>query len=278
MSAPLLSVILPNYNHGKFLPKCFAGLLAQTMKDFEVIVVDDGSSDNSASLIANYAQHDPRVKAEYFPQNRGLQAAFQNITARATGKYLYPAGADDFVINKDFFALAVAALEQDPRPAGFYGITGIYLSEKEKLVESCGTAEVEGYNPPLQCTQGFLRCRSVVTSTSCVWRHDLFRKYNFDELIKTYGPQTDFFVNHALAFTHGMTYQRTPFACQRIFEAKTSYSANLDLWKSARYFSELERGLRQLNVAYPEIETDWARWRAFWMMDTIRKSGVLPVG
>jgi glycosyltransferase involved in cell wall biosynthesis len=277
MPAPLLSVTLANYNHGHFLPKCFAGLLAQTFTNFEIVITDDGSTDGSQDLIREYAARDPRIRPHFFPENRGIAAATANLFGRTTGKYLYSGAADDFVINKDFFLHAVTALEHDPRPAGFYGITGIYLSEKEKLVESCGTAEVEGYNTPLQCAQGFIKCRSVVTSPSCIWRSDLLLKYwaqDNERLFKLMGPQVDFYVCHALAFTYGMHYQKNPYACQRIFEAKTNYSANLHLWETASRYAELEKGLRATGITYPEIEADWMRWRAYWMIDVIKKSGV----
>jgi len=281
MSSPRLSVLIANFNHGRFLEKCFAGYLGQKFTDFEIIITDDGSTDGSQEIIRQYARQDPRFRPEYFPKNRGLAAACENLFGRAAGKYFYCGAADDFVINKDFFLHGVTALEQDPRPAGFYGITGIYQAEKEKLVMSCGTAEVEGYNTPLQCAEGFLKCRSVVTGPSCLWRRELILNYwgpdkNAD-LFRRFGPQVDFYVSHALAFTYGMYYEKSPFACQRIFEAKTNYSANMHLWETAGRYAELEKGLREVGLSYPEMEADWARWRAYWMMDVIRKSGISNV-
>jgi len=181
------------------------------------------------------------------------------------------------VINKDFFQKAVTALESDPRPAGYYGITGIYLAEKEKLVDGCGTAEVEGYNTPRQCLEGFLKCRSVVTSPSCIWRRDIFNKHggaSLDQIFPNLGPQLDFYQNHVMATTYGMCYEKAPFACQRIYEARSNYSSNLHLWDTAGRYAEIEKGLRAVGQTYPEMEADFFRWRAFWMADTIKKSGV----
>jgi glycosyltransferase involved in cell wall biosynthesis len=278
MSQPTLTVCLANFNHGRFLPQCFAGLLGQTFTDFEIVITDDGSTDGSQDIIKEYASRDARIRPEFFPQNRGIAAATANLFSRVRGRYLYSGAADDFVINKQFFARAVGALEADPRPAGFYGIMGVYLAEKEKLVNSCGTAETVGYNTPRQCAEGFLQCRSVVTSPSCIWRSHLLLKYwapDNDDLFRRLGPQIDFYVCHALAFTYGMTYEKTPFACQRIFEARTNYSANLHLWDTASRYAELEKGLRAIGMTYPEMEADWMRWRAFWMTDVIQKSGAL---
>jgi len=274
---PLISVIVPNYNHGRFLPKCLAGLLRQSMTDFEIVLTDDGSTDGSQDIIREHARQDSRIRANFFPTNLGVIKACQDITHRASGKYLYSAAADDFVIGMDFFKNAVTALEQDSRPAGFYGITGIVQAETGKLVLSCGTAEVTGYNTPLQCAQGFINCRYVVTSPSTIWRRDLFMKHGgaeMDQLFPKLGPQVDFFLCHLLAFTYGMYYEKTPFACQRIFAAKTNYSANMHLWETASRYAELEKGLRAVGLDYPGMEEDWFRWRAYWMLDTIRKSGV----
>lgn len=277
MRAPLVSVLTPNYNHGRYLQKCLAGVFYQTFTDFEFLITDDGSTDDSRSIIEEAARKDSRVKPLFFEKNRGVVAAMENLMERAQGKYMYWVAADDFVINKDFFQKGVTALEKDPRPAGFYGITGIYLAEKEKLTGGCGTAEVEGYNTPRQCTEGFLKCRSVASGPGCFWRRDLYSKHGGMELASLYpalGPQLDFYINHALAFMYGLIYEKTPFACQRVFEAKSNISANMHLWKVAAHYAELEKALRKIAITYPDMEADWMRWRAFWMIDTINKSGV----
>lgn len=278
MSQPLISIFLCNYNHGRYLKQCFRGYQAQTYQNFEIVLTDDGSTDGSQEIIRSYAESDPRFRVNYFPQNRGVRAAFIDASSRTTGKYIYGGAADDFIVNKDFFQKAIDVLESDPRPAGFYGITGIYLAEKEKLTGGMGTAVTSGYNSPAQCCEGFLKCRAVVTSSSCVFRREHFMQYGGAEmgkLIDDLGPQMDFFLNHAMAFRHGMTYENTLFACQRVYEARTNYSANLQLWETARRFEEMERRLRPAATAYPGVEQDWFRWRAFWMTDTIQKSGAL---
>jgi glycosyltransferase involved in cell wall biosynthesis len=278
MSKPLVSVFLGNYNHAKYLKQCFRGFQCQTYENFEIVITDDGSTDDSVALIREYAAQDPRIKPNFFPKNRGIRASFIDATNRIAGKYVYPSAADDFVVNKDFFQKAVDALETEPRPAGYYGITGVYVAEKEKLTGGMGTAVAPGCNTPLQCYEGFLKCRAVVTSPSCIFRTDMYMAGGGREmgaLIDRFGPQMDFYLNHALAARHGMIFENTLFACQRVFEAKTNYSSNQHLWATAERFAELEKGLREVGLTYPEMETDWVKWRAFWMMDTIKKSGAL---
>ncbi len=279
MSTPLLSVCFSNFNHGRYLAQCFAGILNQSFPDFEVVVTDDGSTDGSQDIIREYERSDPRIKANYFSSNRGIAPAFQDIFSRMKGRYLYGGAADDFVINKDFFQKALTALEKDPRPAGFYGITGIYIAETEKLGGAMGTAETEGYNTPTQCCEGLLKYRSIVTSPSCIWRSELYFKQgggDFKDLITHLGPQADYYLNHAMAWQYGMHYEKTPFACQRVFQSASSYSGsgNNNLWALAARLCEMEKRLRTINVSYPDIEKDWLRWRALNLLDTIKKSGV----
>ena len=207
MSDPLVSVYFANYNHARYLPKCLGGLLAQSYANFEVVITDDGSTDGSPDLIRQYARADERIKPNFFPKNRGILEAYPDALGRTSGKYIYSAASDDFVVNRDFFRIAVAALEADPRPAGFYGLCGVYLSEKEKIVSGMGTAEASGYNTPLQCAEGFIKCRSVVTTPSSLWRRDLYLQHGgttMRELVESMGPSSDFYQVHALAFQYGI--------------------------------------------------------------------------
>lgn len=72
--APRLSVIVPIYNVERYLPACLDSLAAQTFGDLEVLMVDDGSPDDSASIAADYAARDPRFKL-IRKENAGLGAA-----------------------------------------------------------------------------------------------------------------------------------------------------------------------------------------------------------
>lgn len=90
-----VSIILPSYNYARFLDERIQTLLAQTFRDFELIVTDDASTDNSREVIAQYS-HDDRLITEYFDKNSG--SAYQRWNdgaARARGDYLLFAGADD---------------------------------------------------------------------------------------------------------------------------------------------------------------------------------------
>ncbi len=71
-----ISVILPNFNHGAFIAQAFEGILAQTYQNWELCVVDDGSTDDSWAIIERYRDRDPRIFADRFPTIAGLTPPF----------------------------------------------------------------------------------------------------------------------------------------------------------------------------------------------------------
>lgn len=96
MEQALVSVILPVYNKIKYLPTTLPSLLSQTYRDFELIAVDDGSTDGSGDFLDRLAKTDSRVKVIHQP-NAGVSAARNAALDRASGDYIVFADADDTV-------------------------------------------------------------------------------------------------------------------------------------------------------------------------------------
>ncbi|MCQ2420443.1 MAG: glycosyltransferase [Clostridia bacterium] len=93
---PIISVIVPVYNVAQFLPRCVDSILAQSFRDFEVILVDDGSTDESGALCEQYAKTDSRIRVIH-QENRGLSGARNTGIEHAVGAYLAFIDSDDFV-------------------------------------------------------------------------------------------------------------------------------------------------------------------------------------
>lgn len=96
MEQALVSVILPVYNKIKYLPTTLPSLLSQTYREFELIAVDDGSTDGSGDFLDRLAKTDSRVKVIHQP-NAGVSAARNAALDRASGDYVVFADADDTV-------------------------------------------------------------------------------------------------------------------------------------------------------------------------------------
>lgn len=110
---PRVSIVLPNYNYARYLPQRIESLLQQTWADFELIVVDDGSTDGSLAVIEGYS-HDARVHVVAHDRNSGHPYQRWNEGARlASGEYLLFAGADDFC-EPTLVATLVMMLDANP--------------------------------------------------------------------------------------------------------------------------------------------------------------------
>ena len=108
---PNISVIVPVYNTEKFLHCCIDSILAQTFTDFELLLIDDGSKDNSSSICDEYAHKDNRVRV-FHKENGGVSSARNLGLDKARGKWISFVDSDDWVEN-DWLISCVKILESN---------------------------------------------------------------------------------------------------------------------------------------------------------------------
>ena len=94
---PKLSVILPVYNVEEYLEECLDSVLCQTLKDIEIICVDDGSTDSSRNILQKYAEKDKRIRLILKDHNEGLLLARKAGAMRACAEYLIFVDSDDYI-------------------------------------------------------------------------------------------------------------------------------------------------------------------------------------
>lgn len=92
---PKVSVVLPTYNGSRFLKRAIQSVLTQTFLDFELVIVDDGSSDKTPEIAKEYSVLDPRVKAVRNEQNLGIQKSLNKGLREARGEYIARIDDDD---------------------------------------------------------------------------------------------------------------------------------------------------------------------------------------
>ena len=90
---PIVSVVIPSYNHEKFVGECIQSVLNQTFQDFEIVVTDDGSSDRTVDVIESF--NDPRIRLFKHSVNKGACIAANNCIQHAGGKYIAMLSSDD---------------------------------------------------------------------------------------------------------------------------------------------------------------------------------------
>lgn len=135
MDKQLVSVIIPVYNAKKTIGRCIASVQAQTYKQIEIIIINDGSTDKSAQIIENISNHDKRI--HFFTQkNQGVSAARNRGIKHATGNYIQFVDADDW-IEKTMTAQLVAQMNEDVDLV----ICGYQTAQKHIHPEQAGTYE-----------------------------------------------------------------------------------------------------------------------------------------
>jgi len=131
---PKVSICIPSYNHARFLPAAIESALAQTHKNIEIVIVDDGSTDNSLKIAGSYASKYPSIVFLHTHPghcNRGISATMNLAAQKSTGEYWSTIGSDD-VLYSNKTERQVAYLDKHPNVAWVYScVQHIYILERE---------------------------------------------------------------------------------------------------------------------------------------------------
>lgn len=138
MEKKMISIIVPVYNVEKYLPACLDSICHQTLKELEIILVDDDSTDNSGRIAEQYALQDKRIRVVH--QRNGNPGATRNVGLElATGEYIGFVDSDDW-IEPEMFASLYAKAEADNLDIVVTGVTTEWLRDNRKkenrIVES----------------------------------------------------------------------------------------------------------------------------------------------
>lgn len=258
---PFVSVLTPVYNGEKFLEECIQSVLNQNYENWEYVIVDNQSTDNSSQIIEKYASQDSRIRVhhneEFLPQMKNLNHAFRQISPQS--KYCKVVHADDWLFP-DCLSKMVEVAEEYPT----VGIVSSYRLDDE-VVNLDGLPYPSCCNPGKEIARKYLKIGTSYfgSPSSLLIRTDLIlkRKQVYEEsLFATdtaacldFLKESDFgFVHQVLTFTrrHEMSISNT--------EAKESYAflhARLySLLTYGPYFltdAELEKSVsRHLNKFY----------------------------
>lgn len=128
---PKISIIVPVYNTEKYLPRCIDSILAQTFTDFELILVDDGSTDSSGRICDEYAAKDNRVRVIYQP-NAGASAARNRGLEEAAGEYIMFCDSDD-AVSPEWIARLMEYAAPDTMAVGSYCSSAAKLGRCDEL-------------------------------------------------------------------------------------------------------------------------------------------------
>ncbi|MBV8565629.1 MAG: glycosyltransferase family 2 protein [Methylobacteriaceae bacterium] len=217
-----LSVVLPNYNHADLIARALDALLAQDRPADEIIIIDDGSTDDSLSVIQAYAARAPAIRILRNDKNCGIVATLQRGLEAARGRYVYFAASDDWVLP-GFFALALALLEGYPQ-RGFFcgeailvdGVTGGFRGLRPIARPRSGRGDVS----PSRAVELLARIDNWILTGSAVFRREcVVATGGFDTRL---GSFADSYLSRKIALTRGFCYAPVTVATWCIFSGSVS--------------------------------------------------------
>lgn len=112
---PRLSVCVPTYNYARYLAEAIESILCQSYTDFELLIRDDCSSDETVEVVSAFARRDPRIRFDVNSPNLGMVQNWNRCLAEAKGSYIKYVFADDFLVDQDALARMVQVLDANPR-------------------------------------------------------------------------------------------------------------------------------------------------------------------
>lgn len=172
---PQVSLGLPVYNGEKYLEKTIDSILAQTYRDFELIICDNGSNDRTQEVCEYYCQRDERVKYHRNPKNIGIAPNYNKAFELSSGKYFKWADYDD-ILAPEFIAKTVAVLDQYPDVSVAF--------PKTKFIDGNGDL-LEDFEPPDEAcsSKAHIRFKSlilnpdhIVSQASGLMRSEIVRR------------------------------------------------------------------------------------------------------
>lgn len=218
-----------NHNHEKYLPESIEAILTQTYTDFELIVVEDGSTDNSLRVLKRYSDLDPRVKLYVNENNIGVLQSANRGLSYAKGKYIYFAAADDRVC-KDFFKKTILLLDMHNEAGICSGLIHL-IDEGGKDIgwmRSPILSKQDLYLNPKEASNKLRTIGSWFAGQTVIYRRECFEELNLN-----FNPElrhrSDHLVNYLIAAKYGACFYPEVKATYRLLStgyAETAFANN----------------------------------------------------
>ncbi len=195
VSPPLFSILVPTYNQARFLPAALDSLLAQTVQEWEALVVDDGSTDETYKILAEYAAQDERFRVFSKP-NGGTSSALNEGLRHVTGQWVCWLSSDD-LFKPDKLAVHLAAIAEEPDCRFFH-------TDYELLFEDTGERipqiRLPEDIPPIPLQRISFFEENLINGISVAVRRDLLNQAGRFNIAKRNGQDFDMWLRcHAYA-------------------------------------------------------------------------------
>ncbi len=250
MTIPVLSVVLPNYNHAGLVGRALEALLAQEHPADEIIVVDDGSTDDSVNVVERFAARAPSIVVLANAANQGVIPALKRGLQAARGRYVYFAAADDWILP-GFFELALRRLELNPDLGLFCGEAALLdgrtgrpfaVRPAVRPIMRSGRVDAAQARRLLRSTDNWILTGSALFRRDCV-----LSAGGFDERL---GSFADGFLARKIALNDGFFFEPKVVAAWVVFRGSVSRRTALELQR-AEYILDVVPSLIATDPSFP---------------------------
>lgn len=242
MSLPTLSVVLPNYNHAKYLPVALEAICAQSAPPLEVLAIDDGSTDGSLEILQAFARRYPFLRVVPRP-HQGFAATINHGIELARGEYLIAPAADDKILP-GLFEKSLSLLAAHPRAVVCSALAVMLGPEGEELgaYDSPVVLPEPGFIPPERVFETYARHGSWIVTHSAVYRRSaLLEAGGWDAEL---GHGGDGVFNYCLPAKYGACFIPRRLASWRKLDTSMSMGRREDVQRTAELLERLERKFR----------------------------------
>lgn len=219
-----LSVAIPNYNHAAYLPALLDAVLAQSFSPDEILIVDDGSTDNSVELIQDYMRQDSRFRLIRHEHNLGAIATCQRAYTEVQGEYFCPIAADDFPLP-GYFERSMQVLRRYPEAA--------FCCSYHTTMDG-ETGEIQPSTLPWSHKDCYFTPREiagVLQGNFIGGCGSLLRRSAFQEtqgICDEFKWHSDWFYLLVMAFRHGCCFVPADLCANRVLRNSYSHAARKD--------------------------------------------------
>ena len=175
MSNELISIIVPVYNVEQYLIKCVDSIINQTYTNIEIILVDDGSTDNSGNLCELLAKKDSRIVV-YHKENGGLSSARNFGIDKANGEFIGFIDSDDYIDN-DMYETLHNLIKKDKSDVSMCGLYNIYSNVRDSQVTKIENIAVNKEDAIKIVLDGKL---ATISAVNKLYKKDIFYNLRYD--------------------------------------------------------------------------------------------------
>lgn len=251
--APTIGIVIANYNEAENLEAAVVRYMDQSYEPDEIIVVDDGSEDESPTVLSDLGNRYPRLKVIRHEKNKGVNAAVESGVRSAASDYLHIASTHDPVEN-NFLQRMLQILEKNPTAGIAFSDPCVITSNGAKKVYRLHLSMDDTFFPPKKFQALQRRASFTIPSATTVFRRDALLEIG--TFRSAFGRHADWYVNQSCAIRYGACYvpdhlafylehNTTPFrpvykwgAGERrtieMIMQELENSENVDLWKGFR--------------------------------------------